>query len=160
MAGAAVAVFDRVSMRLPERASPYLHSATFIACAVLLVRLTTEIVRGGRKLDLVMQKKGSCDDALDFIRNAVPRTEPILSSSPWYLTWLTDRPSVAAPSNGGSAFATVTAHYDVRWAVTGLPTFAGAAVGLDIRRLEESGEKPHPRLAFDGPVCDVYRLER
>lgn len=159
MAGAAVEVFDRVSIHLPERAFPYVRAAICVACTLLLGRLAIEIVRSGRKLEVVMQKTGSCDDTFEFIRRSVPRNEPVLSSSPWYVTWLTDRPSVAAPSNGAKALVTVAKHYDVRWAVTELPTFGGAKVEEELRALTSSGGQLRPTRVFDGATCDVYRLE-
>jgi hypothetical protein len=160
MAGLGVEVFDWVSRRLPARAAPYVRAAVFAVGAVLLVRTTVELVRNSRLLSAVMAKKGTCDDAFAFVRASVPLDDPILSSSPWYVTWMTERPSVAAPSNGVRALSKVVKHYGVRWAVTGLSTFGGGNVEADLRGLRESGGKPSYSLSFDGANCDVYRLEQ
>jgi hypothetical protein len=160
MAGAAVQLLDRVAARLPHYAVPYAGAAAALALAALFVRATTELVLTERKLDEIATGKGACDDAFGFIKSSVSLDDPVVSSSPWYVTWATERPSVAAPTNGAQALAKVTDYYGARWAITGLPTFGGADVEADLAALPSAQGGFRATLAFDGAACDVYRLDR
>jgi hypothetical protein len=96
-----------------------------------------------------------CDDAIAFIRARTGKEEPILTSSPWFVAWATERPAVNVPTNPEGALSVVARHYGARWALTGLPSYGTADVDAALSR---EARTLRPERVFDGPECDVYRL--
>jgi len=113
-----------------------------------------------RQLGRAVLAKGACDPAIAFIRSSVGPHDAVLTSSPWFVTWATERPSVNVPTNGTDALVTVAEHYDARWAIDGLPSYGAANVGEALRALDAAGVGMRPERVFEGAECSVYRLIR
>jgi hypothetical protein len=126
------------------------------ACGVVLVGCLVGVLRLEKRLGRI-PLTGPCDSAIDYIRETVGTDEPVLTSSPWFLTWVTGHPSVMVPTNGRAALTRVALHYHAAWAVDGMPTLGGPDVGEMLRAMNENGVIRADRV-FEGAACNVYRL--
>ncbi|HEX4340918.1 MAG TPA: glycosyltransferase family 39 protein [Polyangiaceae bacterium] len=129
----------------------------FASFGVVFVYYLVAVLRMERQIGVAGATKGACEPAMEFIRKTAGVNEPVLTSSPWFVTWATERPSVNVPTNGPAAVARVARHYGAKWAVDGMPTFGGADVRAALRAVNGKRGLRADRVFADA-VCSVYRL--
>lgn len=160
LGAAASSLYQRIHRALRASWVRPVQGALVTILVLLFLVESRKVVLQVRGLGRAATGKGACDDAVAFIRRSVAFDAPILTSSPWFIAWATERPAVNAPTNGEEAVVRVANHYRTDWAIDGLPSYATADVEALLKGLERPGTPIRPELAYHGTVCNVYRLHR
>lgn len=158
LAAAVVGAVDVLSRRVTAGHQALVRGAAAVVGCGIFIAGASSTLAVQRALGEAARQPGQCDDAVAFIRRTVGEAEPILTSSPWFVAWASDRPAVSIPTNGRRALLRISEHYGAKWLIDGLPSYGAADSSTALAALRSRGPFT-PTLAYDGKVCDVYRLD-
>ncbi len=98
-----------------------------------------------------------CPEAVAWMRAQLPADAVILTHNPWWLSWVSEHPTVAIPSGGVDALAKVARHYGAEWVYLGPVRGREAEVARTDRMLRRAPELG-AEIVLPGSRCVVYRL--
>lgn len=148
-----------LSRKLPSNAGPVRAGLAAVAAALACVGAGAVGILYRNLGTMAAGAHGQCEDAMAFLGRSMAPGDAVLTSSPWYVGWATERAAVAIPTNGVVATQTVARHYGARWLVTGLPSIYAADAGAAVESLIRQASPLRPVVVHRGPACDVYRFD-
>lgn len=130
--------------------------AALLLCAFCLAAFlhTARMLRGAASSGIA----DVCSDAYAWIGSQTGRGEVVLTMYPWFVTWLTERPSVVIPAGGLVPLRNVARHYDARWLIVE-PALHRHETAAFLRAFaRRAGPRSGMERVFRGRRCEVYRL--
>jgi len=140
---------------LDIRARRFAEVSGIAACAALTFVRTVVIAR---TFGTMRPTENSCTRAAEIIKREAASTSRVLTTNPWLVSWLADRPAIMAPTNGPNAMQAVLEYYKPEWILSTPHLYGGLNLPVELERLRETGTID-ARLVFEGKQCSVYRLE-